>query len=215
MTWWAGDFVAGQSYGLGYTNDSGGGAALNTPPAELMFVTPIWVPGDVTVGTTKLGVHNADTTASNLQIRLGIYQVSDPESFLLDTLIVDAGTITKDTTAATTRRFTSTFTEVFLGPNKLYCLVSRIEVANSAGTGFTSGMHPTIKPGAVGDNAVVTDAWLGLGQQVNVAFANCLVLDTNETGALDADYSALGVPTYPSDTSFRAPAIYVYVNSVS
>lgn len=184
-------------YATGVSNNGGLGMVAGDA-----YAYHVWVPAGNTLGVTGIGILQADTVADNFRFRFGIYECG--QDWIDTSLLVDAGTITKDAVTGTNTLRTVTFTEVTLGPLKRYVVVAMCEVAKSGAgllfASFTQMLNYPVGQVDLGGSSSAFDVptkWTGLA-----------------TGSMPSSIGTL--PNYvPATSSFRPPIVFWKINSYS
>jgi hypothetical protein len=177
-----------------------------------VFFFPLLVAGPSSIGVTKLALLNSNVTAGTLKFRLGIYEADDDTK--AGTLLIDAGTITKDTTATTTPKDStgSAFTEVTLTAGTLYYVTAMCEATAAANffAGFVgeSGFR-TLPQGSEG--VVTTDTSDYSHRLVNPY----PVLEGVTTGSLPSSFSSSAYPQWDEASGKTPPYVLMFVNTVT
>jgi len=215
---WTGGFRAGYYYPVvtGVSGAANGG--FQNEVGDLFHYTFMFS-GPSSIGITKLAFLNANATSGTLKFRLGMYKADDDAK--PGTLLIDAGTITKDTTATNTPVDSSgsPFTEVTLTAGVLYYGVTLCEATASANffRGYTiastsRGFRP-LPYGAEG--SLSTDTLDYVWRKVPLP-----VREGVSTGSLASSYSGSGYPeidemgdVFVNDKP--PPQLWMYVNTVT
>jgi len=211
---WHAGYRASQYYTThsGQQNDPGQGG-INGVEGDC-FWYPLLIQGPSSIDVTKIALINDTTTANNMRWRWGIYSVA--ADMKPDSLLVDAGTVTKGTTAAGTPVDTSAspFTAVTLTRDTMYYVVGLCEVTHNSANywgSVTPGQGWAASPfGQVGE--LTPDA----GDYSVKGSNNMPILEgVTASGSMPSSFSSYGYPEFDESTSKKAPAVLIYVNAVT
>lgn len=178
------------------------------------FWHPVVIWGVTSIGITRLAFQNNNTTANNMRHRLGIYEADDDG--VPATLLVDAGTVTKNTNSPGTLAAStgSPFTEVTLSAGTLYYIVTLCEVThNTANFWRSHAGHAGFRYYAHGaEGSIATDVVDYAGRGSN----NIPIVEGVTTGSeMPSTFVGEGYPQVDESSSKTPPLPYMYINTVT